>query len=142
MTAERKITMNNYSFDEIQIGHTETFEAVVNQRKMDMFAEITGDYSPRHTKENMGYGLMTASFLSTLVGMYLPGRNGMCLGVDVEFPNAYYVSENETILTVTGEVTEKVNVLQMLTLKVRITGADGKILLRGTMQVKVTGDIK
>ena len=132
--------MNTYSFDEIEIGQTESFEAVIDQKKMNMFAEITGDYNPRHTDQKVVYGMLTSSFLSTLAGMYLPGKNSLILGVNVEMPNAHNVSEGKSIVTVTGEVTEKINVLQMLTLKVKITDSN-KILLRGSMKIKVTNDV-
>lgn len=134
--------MNDYSFDEIEVGHVERFQATVDQNKMTMFADITGDYNPRHTERKVVYGMLTASFLSTLAGMYLPGKGALVLGVNVEMPKPHNVSEGESVITVTGEVIEKVNVLQMLTLKVRITDANGKTLLRGSMKVKVTEDVK
>ena len=43
--------MNTYTYDEINIGHKESFTVVVTEKERDMFREITGDVNPLHNDE-------------------------------------------------------------------------------------------
>ena len=76
--------MNEYQFSEIQIGDQESFIYHLDENKMRLFREISGDENPLHTdidfakekgySENVVYGQLTAAALSTLAGMYIPGK--------------------------------------------------------------------
>jgi hypothetical protein len=132
--------MNSHTYGELQIGHIESFTSILTKREMECFCEITGDTNPRHTECGVVYGMLTASYLSTLAGMYLPGKHSLILGVDVDFPNPHSMADNESVITVTGKVADKSDVCRLLILNVQIIGADGKKLLRGSMKVQVTED--
>ncbi|MDR2656489.1 MAG: MaoC family dehydratase N-terminal domain-containing protein, partial [Oscillospiraceae bacterium] len=68
--------MNTYTYDEIPVGHEEQFQAVITPEHMRLFREITGDVNPLHGDAEyaaskgypgmVAYGMLTASFLSTL----------------------------------------------------------------------------
>lgn len=76
--------MNHYRMENIEVGHKESFVTTIGELKMKCFLDITGDLNPLHNDEtfakNKGfngrvvYGLLNASFFSTLAGMYLPGE--------------------------------------------------------------------
>ncbi len=38
--------MNTYTYDQIEIGHKESFTVTVTDEEMDKFREITGDINP------------------------------------------------------------------------------------------------
>ena len=75
---------NEYIFDEIKIGMKETFQVTITEAMENNFAEITGNYNPlasnqeyaatTNYKKRICPGMFTASFLSRLTGMYLPGK--------------------------------------------------------------------
>lgn len=138
--------MNTYTFDQIPVGHTESFTAHLGVEEMDLFARITGDVNPLHTDpgyarsrgyaDRVAYGMLTSAYLSTLAGMYLPGERSLLQEVEVKFVNPVIPGDGID-LTVTGTVTEKHELFRRLTVKVAITGEDGTKYLRGTMKVGV-----
>lgn len=76
--------MNEYRFEDLEIGQTESFQSTITEEMMRMFCTITGDQNPLHMQElfarekgyenRVVYGMLSASFISTLGGMYLPGK--------------------------------------------------------------------
>lgn len=128
--------MNNYTYEEIEVGQTASFIVEIGTEQLKMFRDITGDLNPLHTEQNIAYGMLTASYLSTLAGMYLPGERSLIHGVSVEFPNKLELSCTRE-LSVTGTVTDKNDTFKLLTLKVTISDNDGTKYLRGNMKVGV-----
>lgn len=71
--------MNHYRMDDIEVGHKERFVTTVSETKMRGYCDITGDLNPLHNDESFArekgfdgrvvYGLLNASYFSTLVGM-------------------------------------------------------------------------
>ena len=136
--------MNNYKFDELTVGMTESFKVTITEEMLDAFKGITGDVNPLHNDEEfakakghpgrVAYGMLTASFLSTLAGVYIPGERSLIQQVETKFAKPVYIGDE---LTVTGEITELVESVQRLELKVTITNQDGKKVLRGSMGILV-----
>lgn len=136
--------MNNYKFDELNVGMTESFKVLITEEMLEAFKGITGDVNPLHNDEEfakakghpgrVAYGMLTASFLSTLAGVYIPGERSLIQQVETKFAKPVYIGDE---LTVTGEITELVESVQRLELKVTITNQDGKKVLRGTMGILV-----
>ena len=136
--------MNNYKFDELTVGMTESFKVSITAEMLDAFKGITGDVNPLHNDEEfakakghpgrVAYGMLTASFLSTLAGVYIPGERSLIQQVETKFAKPVYIGDE---LTVTGEIVELVESVQRIELKVTITNQDGKKVLRGTMGILV-----
>ena len=136
--------MNNYKFDELTVGMTESFKVSITAEMLDAFKGITGDVNPLHNDEEfakakghpgrVAYGMLTASFLSTLAGVYIPGERSLIQQVETKFAKPVYIGDE---LTVIGEITELVESVQRIELKVTITNQDGKKVLRGTMGILV-----
>ena len=86
---------NAYGYGEIREGQTECFRVEVTAEKMELFEAITGDQNPLHLDDGfarqmgydgrVAYGMLTASFYSTLAGMYLPGRWSLIHSVEAKF---------------------------------------------------------
>ena len=138
--------MNAYRYENIEIGHEESFAAALTEEKMRAFLAITGDENPLHTDAayakskryagKVAYGMLTASFLSTLAGMYLPGKYALIHSVEIKFVKAVYPSD-KTVLTVKGVVTEKHDLFRQLTVKFGVWNEDGDKVCRGMMKVGV-----
>lgn len=136
--------MNAYLYEEIQIGQTEKFEVAVTDKMLDQFLAITGDVNPLHNDadfaaqkghpDKVAFGMLTASFLSTLAGVYLPGRYSLIHEVEVKFAKPVYAGDK---LTVSGTVTEKNDTFRLFWMKVTITNQKGEKVLRGKMRVGV-----
>lgn len=138
--------MNGYTYDQISVGQEESFKAELTEEKVKAFCAITGDKNPLHTDANYAksknysdkvvYGMLTASFLSTLAGMYLPGEFSLIHSVEVKFPKPVYLA-TDSILTIRGKVTDKNDTFKLLTLKISIENSAGEKVCRGVMKVGI-----
>ena len=136
--------MNTFTYDQIEIGHKESFKVKVTQADMDMFREITGDVNPLHKDPEYAgalghpgcvvFGMLTASYLSTLAGVYLPGQHSLIHSVKTKFSGAVYVDDE---LTIEGTVTEKNDTFELIIIKAVIKNQEGKKVCKAEMQVGV-----
>ncbi|MBO5166194.1 MAG: MaoC family dehydratase [Lachnospiraceae bacterium] len=139
--------MNYYGFDEIVEGMEESFTVKVTHEMMEAFLGITGDVNPLHTDVSFAkekgydscvvYGMLTASFLSTLAGVYLPGKNSLIHSVETKFVKPVFEGD---VLTVSGKVTEKRELFSAFVMKVEIRNQNNEKVLRGNMQIGVMKD--
>lgn len=114
--------------------------------KMEKFYQITGDANPLHRNPEfaksqgypgtVSYGMLTASFLSALAGMYLPGEKSLIQSVNVKFLQPVFPGD---VLRVCGEVKELHASVQQMVLGVAVYKQDGSRVLRGEMK---TGFLK
>ena len=143
--------MNRYTFDEIRVGQKESFEAKITEEMLETFGIITGDINPLHTDEGyarehgyrsrVAYGMLTASFLSTMAGVYLPGENSLIQSVEVKFVKPVFPGEE---ITFTGKVSEVNDTFRFLVLKVTGTVSGekekeryGTKVMKAVMQIGV-----
>ena len=134
--------MNEYRFEDLEIGKTESFEITVTEEMMNSFLNISGDTNPLHNDEQFAkdqgydnkvvYGLLTTSFISKLVGVLLPGKYCLLQGVEVKYLRPVYVGDK---LTVTGTVDELHESVRRAGIKVVITNQENKKVIRGKAEV-------
>lgn len=140
--------MNEYCYDDIRIGQTESFQKEITARMEDSFREITGDTNPLHRddafameigngkfKGHVSFGMLTASFCSALAGVYLPGKYSLIHSIDnLSFKKPVFVGD---VLTVTGTVKEKYDGLKLISVSVNVTNQDGKVVSKANMKILV-----
>lgn len=136
--------MNRYTFDEIEVGMQAEFTVKVKPEDMEKFCHITGDTNPLHCdkeyarkrgfEDRIVYGMLSASYLSTLAGIYLPGKESLIQSVDVSFIKPVCINE---VLTVKGKVNDKNELFKILKIKFWILNSKEEKVVRGKMQVGV-----
>ena len=136
--------MNQYRFEDIYVGLKEEFQVTVTEDMLIQFCQMTGDVNPLHSdgafakekgyESKVAYGMLTASFLSTLAGVYLPGERSLIHSVESKFTKPVYVGDT---LTISGQVTECNEMFSVFTMKTTIVNQNGKKVLRGKMQVGI-----
>ena len=143
--------MNRYTFDEIEIGMEDGFAVTITEEMMGTFRSLTGDVNPLHCDDGfakekgfdgkVAYGMLTASFLSTMAGVYLPGERSLIQSVEVKFSKPVFPGDT---ISFSGKVSEKNETFQFLTLKVTGTVTDsekeerkGTKVLKAVMQIGV-----
>lgn len=143
--------MNKYTFEEIKEGMEESFTVTLTAEMMEQFCAVTGDVNPLHCDEAFAkekgfdrkvvYGMLTASFLSTMAGVYLPGENSLIQSVEVKFLKPVFPGEE---ITFTGKVSEVNDTFRFLILKVTGTVSGDKEnerygvkVLKANMQIGV-----
>ena len=137
--------MNTYTYEQIEVGHKESFKVTVTEADMDKFRNITGDVNPLHRdteyakehghRDRVVFGMLTASYLSTLAGVYLPGERSLIHSVKTKFSGAVYPGDE---LTVEGTVTEKNDTFELIIVKVIIRNQEGTKVVKAEMQIGVT----
>lgn len=139
--------MNRFTYEELKIGRTEEFDVTVTQDMLNAFCRITDDTNPLHCDDlfpiengfegRVAYGMLTASFLSTLAGVYLPGEKSLIQSVEIKFTKPVYIGDK---LCISGRVDELNDTVRQIVLKVEIKKNDGTKVLRGKMKVGVLGE--
>lgn len=129
--------MNRYKFVDIYLGLEETFKVVITPEKIDKFLEISGDLNPLHVdaeyskskgfKNRVVHGMLTSSFLSTLVGIYLPGKYCILQGVEIQFSKPVYLNDT---LTITGKVNYINQAYKQIEIKAMITNQKNNKVLK------------
>lgn len=137
--------MNAFHYADIEVGQEVAFEVDVTKEMMDSFLLITGDDNPMHIedafaiehgfKERVVYGMLTASFYSTLVGVYLPGRFALLQEVDTAFNKPVYRGDH---LIVRGEVKRKRDLFKRIEIMACIVNQNDETVSRATIKAGVT----
>lgn len=137
--------MNHFTFEELEIGHEESFVFELNEEKMKQFLSITNDTNPLHNDleyankkgypEKVVYGMLSASALSTLAGVYLPGEKSLIHSIEVNFVKPVFLSKCP--LTVHGKVISKDERFSQITIKFNIVDIQAEKVLRGIMKIGI-----
>jgi 3-hydroxybutyryl-CoA dehydratase len=134
-----------YGLDDIKPGLTQNFRVKVTETMINEFAKLSGDFSPIHMEEEYAratkfgqricHGMLLGSFFSRLIGMHLPGKNGLLLSYSLRHLLPCYLNQE---IIVDGIVLDKSVATRVITLKVAIRDSLGKILVDGVLKVLVT----
>ena len=87
--------MSGLTIDQLSIGQNASFAKTISEHDVYLFAGITGDMNPAHINEEfaqntlfkgrIAHGMLSASLISTVLGMYLPGPGTIYLKQEVKF---------------------------------------------------------
>ncbi len=140
---------NEYSYENLEEGSSEQFSVAITQDMMEHFFDVCSDVSPIHHDPNVArkygfkdcvvYGMCTASFYSTLVGTYLPGRRCFFQECNTQFLKPVYVGD---IITVKGTVTDINTKVNCVTIKAEVRNQDGVKVSRAKLIVSIMEDVK
>lgn len=129
-------------YSQIQVGTTAMLSKTITNEDILEFAKVSGDVNPIHVdddfakttmfKERIAHGILTAGFISALIGTKLPGKNTVYLSQNIKFIAPVKIGDT---LTVIGEVTEKRDDKQILKLNTNIYNQYNKMVLEGTAVV-------
>jgi len=139
----RNEKLHGYYFEELSEGMSDVYAKTITDADVITFAGISGDTNPVHLNHEfasetmfegqVAHGMLTASFISTVIGTKLPGPGCVYLGQDLRFKVP--VKVGDTVMagcTVTKLVPSK-NIIEMET----ICTVDGKVVLEGRATVLV-----
>jgi len=131
---------------DIKPGDWVSFEVRLGPDSVDSFAALTGDRSPIHVcneyarragfRSRIVHGMLSASYLSTVVGMFLPGRRATLMGQKADFLEP--VPVGATIM-VTARVLQVSPAAQALTLGYAVLHG-GVATVKGKVTVRIRED--
>ena len=128
-------------FDSIQIGDSATLEKVVRENDIEIFSELTGDKNPLHMDENyvkktkfgarIAHGMLTSSFISTLIGMDLPGKGSVITSINLDFRKPVFLGDT---LLISIEVIKKIPLSKQVLIRTAINNQHSEIVVSGTVK--------
>ena len=131
-------------YEEITIGESAAITKTISEADIVNYAGIIGDFNPLHVNaeyakksmfgERIAHGMLTASFLSTLVGCCLPGINALYLSQEVKFVKPVKIGDT---ITASAEVIEKIDAKRRLVLKTEISNQRQEIVVAGKAVVMI-----
>lgn len=123
--------MNEDRFEQIRIGDEAEILHTVTIQDVETFVTLTGDDNPLHVDEDYSaqtmfkkrivHGMLTASFISTLIGTKLPGKGALWYEQHTRFVEPVHIGET---IRVWARVKQKSMALKVLVLEV-VVFSDG-----------------
>lgn len=134
--------VQDIAFEEIRIGDSASMSKTVTEYDVYTFAGVTGDFNSVHVdaefakttmfKERIAHGMLSAGFISAVIGTALPGKNTIYLGQDLQFKAPVKIGDT---VTATVEVLERIEGKNRLVLKTTVTNQNGVIVTDGKATV-------
>jgi 3-hydroxybutyryl-CoA dehydratase len=103
-----------YYADELKPGMSESFTHTVSESDVQKFGEISGDMNPAHFDEayaattpfktRIAHGVLSSSFISTVLGMKMPGPGTIFMQLLTRFKAPVRIGETVTATCTVREV--------------------------------------
>lgn len=127
------------TIDELQVGDKAYFAKTVTESDMMLFAGITGDHNQLPVNEEfakqtpygqrIAHGMLTAGFISTILGMKLPGFGTSIHRMNVRFTAPVFLRDTIEICV---ELTEIHKAENRVNFKAVVIKQDGQTVLEGS----------
>jgi 3-hydroxybutyryl-CoA dehydratase len=126
------------TIDELKVGDTAKFSKTISESDVYLFAGITGDLNPAHVNEDyakdtyfktrIAHGMLSASFISTVIGTMLPGPGTIYMRQEVSFLAPVKIGDTVTAIV---EVSEIMTDKKKVRLKTYCINQDNKTVVDG-----------
>jgi acyl dehydratase len=127
--------------DDFHVGQRSSFTKTFTEDDVRRFVEITGDTNPLHVDDAFAagtqfgrrvlHGMLTASMLSTMVGMRLPGTGAIYRSQSLRFLRPAHVGDTLTAHFVVRSIDRERHRLEI---ESWIENASGERVLEGTCE--------
>ncbi len=97
---------HGYYFEDLSLGMSESYTRTVNDADIQQFAEVSGDTNPVHLdeefaattrfKKRIAHGMLSASYISTIIGTKLPGPGCLYVSQTLKFRAPVYIGDEVT----------------------------------------------
>ena len=106
------------TIEELSIGQSARFSKTITEADVYLYAGVSGDFNPAHVDEEfakktffktrIAHGMLTASFISTIIGTMLPGPGSIYMRQEVNFTAPVKIGDTVTAIVEVAEIlTEK-----------------------------------
>jgi len=103
-----------YYIDDLKPGMAESFAKTVTERDIQLFGEVSGDTNPVHFDEDfarttpfktrIAHGMLSASYISTVLGMEMPGPGTIFMSLTTRFKAPVRIGDTVTATCTVREV--------------------------------------
>ena len=130
------------TINEMFVGQQASFAKTVTETDVYLFAGITGDLNPAHTnqvasektmfKGRIAHGMLSAGFISAVLGTLLPGPGTIYMGQELRFTKPVYIGDT---ITATATVAEMIPEKNRVKLETVCTNQNGDVVIKGIATV-------
>lgn len=136
-------------FETLKVGGQVTLRKPFTAADIDAFARLSGDLNPLHVDEEfakrtrfrrrIAHGMLSAAYISSLVGMHLPGSGALWLHQSFEFLRPVFVSDEVEFLL---RIERKSQATRTLLICVEARNQHGVLVMKGQGKVMVLEEQK
>ena len=134
--------MSSLTINEIEIGDSASFSKTVTEADVVNFAGVSGDFNSAHINaveaskgmfgKRIAHGMLSASFISTVLGTTLPGTGCIYMSQELKFTKPVFFGDT---ITATVTVVEKNVEKNRVKLETICTNQDGEAVIKGFAMV-------
>lgn len=136
--------MSEDRFEAIKVGDEAEILHTITLHDVDTFANLTGDSNPLHMDESYAkmtpfrrrvvHGMLTASFISTIIGTKLPGEGALWYEQRIRYLAPVRIGEK---IRIWAKVKQKSVAQRILVLETVVFGEGNRKVIEGEGKVKV-----
>lgn len=125
-------------YSDLKMGQSAEMVHTITEDDIQKFGDLSGDYNPLHFNEEwakttmfgsrIAHGILTASYISAVIGMHLPGPGTIYMSQSMRFMAPVRIGDT---ITARVEVVQLNDEKERVTLKTTCTNQDGTIILDG-----------
>ncbi|OJU56922.1 MAG: (R)-hydratase [Alphaproteobacteria bacterium 62-8] len=103
-----------YYIEDLKPGMAESHSHTVTERDITLFGEISGDRNPAHFDEEyakttpfktrIAHGMLSASYISTVLGMKMPGPGTIFMSLSTRFKAPVRIGDSVTATCTVREI--------------------------------------
>lgn len=103
-----------YYIEDLHPGLSESFTKTVTEKDIQLFGEVSGDVNPVHFDEEfakgtifkgrIAHGVLSASYISTVLGMKMPGPGTIFMSLTTRFKAPVRIGDTVTATCTVREV--------------------------------------
>lgn len=130
------------TIETIQVGDSASFTKTVTETDIILYAGVSGDFNPAHINaeyanasmfgQRIAHGMLSAGFISNVLGMQLPGPGTIYLGQELKFVKPVFIGDT---VTATATVIERIEEKNRLVLETIVTNQNGDAVIKGKATV-------
>lgn len=135
---KNSLNLSGFTIDDIYVGQKASISKTITDADIYNFAGITGDFNPIHINDDfakitrfgnrIAHGMLTSSFISTVVGMALPGAGALYLGQTLKFVKPVFVGDTIYVEVTVTEIRKEKKIFIASTI---IRNQDGQEVVTG-----------
>lgn len=132
------------SFEKFNVGDKAEVFHCITENDIQDFANLTGDTNPLHIdsdfakktsfKKRVVHGMLSASFISTLIGTKIPGEGALWYSQSITFLQPVWIGDE---IRVIGTIIQKSESQRSFKIQIEIFNQHNQLVIKGESQVNV-----
>jgi 3-hydroxybutyryl-CoA dehydratase len=135
--------MNGFFLEDLEVGQSAMFGRTVTDADIAAFAGVSGDTNPIHLHDGfarttrfgqrIAHGMLSGSFISTVIGTKLPGPGAVYISQTMNFMAPVMIGDTITAIATVAVIDDK---RRRVTLKTQCLNGD-KVVVAGEATILV-----